>query len=54
MNKQSFVALIPARGGSKGIKKKNLYPVRWKPLISWTIESAISSHYFRKDFCEFR
>ena len=48
MNKNLFVALIPARGGSKGLKKKNLYPVKNKPLISWTIESAISSHSLEK------
>tara|TARA_B100001173_G_scaffold150692_1_gene130621 strand:- start:312 stop:1001 length:690 start_codon:yes stop_codon:yes gene_type:complete len=50
MNKNLFVALIPARGGSKGLKKKNLYPVKNKPLISWTIESAISSHSLEKIF----
>ena len=50
MNKNLFVALIPARGGSKGLKKKNLYPVNNKPLISWTIESAISSHYLEQIF----
>ena len=50
MNKNLFVALIPARGGSKGLKKKNLYPVNNKPLISWTIESAISSRYLEKIF----
>ena len=50
MNKNLFVALIPARGGSKGLKKKNLYPLNSKPLISWTIESAISSHYLEKIF----
>lgn len=50
MNKNLFVALIPARGGSKGLKKKNLYPVKNKPLISWTIESAISSHSLDKIF----
>ena len=50
MNKNLFVALIPARGGSKGLKKKNLYPVNKKPLISWTIESAISAHYLEKIF----
>mgnify|MGYP000929569142 FL=1 len=50
MNKNLFVALIPARGGSKGLKKKNLYPVNNKPLISWTIESAISSHSLEKIF----
>lgn len=50
MNKNLFVALIPARGGSKGLKKKNLYPVKNKPLILWTIESAISSHSLDKIF----
>ena len=50
MNKNLFVALIPARGGSKGLKKKNLYPLKNKPLISWTIESAIYSHSLEKIF----
>jgi CMP-N-acetylneuraminic acid synthetase len=36
-------AVIPARGGSKGIPKKNIYPLCKKPLISYTIESAIKS-----------
>ncbi len=35
------LAIIPARGGSKGIPKKNLKPLAGKPLIAWTIESAI-------------
>lgn len=34
------LALIPARGGSKGIPKKNIYPLLGKPLIVWTIEAA--------------
>lgn len=38
-----IVCIIPARGGSKGIPKKNLYPVAGKPLIAWTIESALQS-----------
>ena len=33
-------ALIPARGGSKGIPRKNLLSVAGKPLIAWTIEAA--------------
>ena len=37
------IALIPARGGSKGLKKKNIFPIHEKPLISWTIESANTS-----------
>lgn len=35
--------LIPARGGSKGIKNKNLKNFCGKPLLAWTIEQALSS-----------
>jgi CMP-N,N'-diacetyllegionaminic acid synthase len=37
------LALIPARGGSKGIPRKNLKPIAGKPLICWTIEAALRS-----------
>lgn len=37
------VAIIPARGGSKGIPRKNLLPLCGKPLIGWTIEAARSA-----------
>lgn len=40
------VAIIPARGGSKGIKNKNLSVVRGKPLIGICIEVAESSKLF--------
>lgn len=33
-------ALIPARGGSKGISRKNIREIAGKPLIAWTIEAA--------------
>lgn len=33
-------AIIPARGGSKGIPKKNLIPLNGKPMIAWSIEAA--------------
>lgn len=36
------LALIPARGGSKGIPRKNVLPIAGKPLIAWTIEAARS------------
>lgn len=36
----SVVALIPARGGSKGLPRKNIRPLLSKPLIAWTIEEA--------------
>lgn len=38
----STLALIPARGGSKGIPRKNLLNVAGKPLILWTIEQALA------------
>ena len=37
------VALIPARGGSKGIPRKNLAPVGGRPLLVWTIDAALES-----------
>lgn len=40
-NKKNFIALIPARGGSKGIKNKNIKNFYGKPLIAWTIEEAL-------------
>jgi CMP-N,N'-diacetyllegionaminic acid synthase len=42
---EKFLALIPARGGSKGIPRKNLRPVAGKPLLAWTIEAAVRSAY---------
>jgi CMP-N,N'-diacetyllegionaminic acid synthase len=34
------LGLIPARGGSKGISRKNLAPVGGKPLLAWTVDAA--------------
>ena len=39
----SVVGIIPARGGSKGIPRKNLHDVAGKPLIAYTIEAAKKS-----------
>ena len=36
------LAVIPARGGSKGIPRKNVRTLAGKPLIAWTIETALS------------
>ena len=42
---QSVLALIPARGGSKGVPRKNIREVAGKPLIAWSIEAAKKSRY---------
>jgi CMP-N,N'-diacetyllegionaminic acid synthase len=38
-----IIGLIPARGGSKGIPKKNIRDLAGKPLIAWTIGTALKS-----------
>lgn len=40
-----ILAIIPARGGSKGIKNKNIVDLCGKPLIAYTIEAAKKSKY---------
>lgn len=41
MNNHSILAIIPARGGSKGIPRKNILDVCGKPLIAWSITTGI-------------
>ena len=48
MFEKKILGLIPARGGSKGIPMKNLHPFDNKPLIQWTIESALDSNLLDK------
>lgn len=38
------VAIIPARGGSKGIPHKNIQPLAGKPLLAHSIEQACAAH----------
>ncbi len=45
-NHRKYIAVIPARGGSKRLPGKNLMSIAGKPLIAWTIESAIQSGIF--------
>ncbi|MBF6058668.1 acylneuraminate cytidylyltransferase family protein [Thiomicrorhabdus heinhorstiae] len=46
--KNNTIAFIPARGGSKRFPRKNVALLNDKPLIAWTIESAIESGAFEK------
>lgn len=42
---KKILALILARGGSKGIPKKNIKKLKGKPLIAYTVEKALKSNY---------
>src|SRR4051794_32365369 len=42
------LAIIPARGGSKRIPRKNIKPFCGKPMIVWSIEAALQSNCFDK------
>lgn len=43
-----IVAIIPARGGSKGIKKKNIRLLAGKPLVAYSIEASLRSKYINR------
>jgi CMP-N-acetylneuraminic acid synthetase len=46
---EKILAVIPARGGSKGVPRKNIRPVCGKPLIAYTIETAMAArHLFHR------
>jgi len=45
INQKKILAIIPARGGSKGITRKNIRMLGDRPLIAWTIEAAQNSMY---------
>jgi CMP-N,N'-diacetyllegionaminic acid synthase len=43
MGDQRIIGVIPARGGSKGVPRKNLRPLAGRPLIAWSIAEALKS-----------
>ena len=45
MINKRLLAIIPARGGSKRLPRKNILDLDGKPLIAWTINSALKSKY---------
>lgn len=45
INGHTVLALITARGGSKGLPKKNIRALGGKPLLAWTVEAARHSRY---------
>lgn len=45
---KTFLAIIPARGGSKRLPKKNILDLAGKPLIAWSIEAGLNSDLIDK------
>jgi CMP-N,N'-diacetyllegionaminic acid synthase len=45
INGQRVLAVIPARGGSKGIPRKNIRPFCGQPLLAWSLAAAKESRY---------
>ncbi len=45
---KKIIAIIPARGGSKGLPGKHIIDLAGKPLIAWTIEASLQSKYITK------
>lgn len=43
INGKKVLAVIPARGGSKGVPGKNIRPLGGRPLIAWTIAAATAA-----------
>lgn len=48
---QKILGLIPARGGSEAIPRKNIYPINGKPLLMYTIEAAKKSQFLDALYC---
>jgi CMP-N,N'-diacetyllegionaminic acid synthase len=47
----SVLGVIPARGGSKGVPKKNILPLGGKPLIGWACEAAMAARRIDRLVC---
>lgn len=51
MQQQRSLAVIPARGGSKRLPRKNILPFQGKPILIWTLEAALKSNCFERIIC---
>ncbi len=47
-NNKTYLAIIPARGGSKRLPRKNVLELNGKPLIAYSIEAGLNSKYIDK------
>ena len=51
MSPHRSLAVIPARGGSKRLPRKNILPFHGKPILIWTLEAALKSNCFERIIC---
>ena len=50
MENYKMVSLIPARGGSRRIPRKNIKMMAGKPMLAWSIEASLKSKYISRTF----
>ena len=48
LKEKTFLAIIPSRGGSKRLPRKNVIDLHVKPLIEWSISAGLQSRYIDK------
>lgn len=46
MVRRERIAVIPARGGSKRLPRKNILPFGGRPMLEWTVEAALNTEVF--------
>lgn len=51
MKHNRSLAVIPARGGSKRLPRKNILTFHGKPILIWTLEVALKSNCFERIIC---
>lgn len=51
INGKKVLAIVPARGGSKGLKRKNILPIAGAPLVAWPIKAALGSGFVDRVVC---
>ena len=50
MHQYTMVSLIPARGGSERVPRKNIRMIAGKPMLAYTIEASLQSKYIKRTF----
>jgi CMP-N,N'-diacetyllegionaminic acid synthase len=51
MSRPKVLAIVPARGGSKGLPRKNILPLGGKPLLAWSVEHGLAAESVDRVVC---